>query len=110
MLELQLRDIEVRLTAAELDADPEALRAERGELADDGLAGDAGLVAAAGPGPRVSQPVAKSSQSRVAHRQLPLGPRARTARAGPRLSGYARRTVRAGQRAPDSARRTARAG
>ena len=54
MLELQLRDIEVRLTVAELDADLEVLRAKNGDLADDGLAGDVDLVAAAGPGPRVS--------------------------------------------------------
>ena len=63
MLELQLRDIEVRLAVAELETDLEALRAKHSELADDGLVGDAGLVAAAGPGPRVSQPVASGRPS-----------------------------------------------
>jgi hypothetical protein len=38
MLELQLRDIEVRLIVAELDTYLEALRAKHDELADDGLA------------------------------------------------------------------------
>ena len=44
MLELQLRDIDVRFIMVELNADLEALRVKRGELADDGLAGEAALV------------------------------------------------------------------
>ena len=74
MLELQLRDIEVRLTVAEIDADLEALRVKHGELAEDGLAGGTGLVAAVGPGAR------------------------RTARAGPLEPGR-----EAGPRTPDRA-------
>ena len=131
MLELQLRDIEVRLTVAELDADLEALRAKHGDLADDGLAGDVDLVAAAGPGSRDSYPFAfgrPRRASRASHsgsfRSLSAATpgataRARatrpSARAGPRASGprmpfRAHRNARARPRAPGRARRTARAG
>jgi hypothetical protein len=71
MLELQLHDIEVRLTVA--------------KLADDGLASDAGLVAATGPG----QPVASGRSSLVRRASL----------SGSFCSGLARRAARAGQRA-----------
>ena len=90
MLELQLHDIEVRLTVAKLDANLEALRAKRGELADDVLASDAGLVAAAGPDQRVSQRVASGRSS--------LGRRASLSGSllGPRPPGSACRTARRG--------------
>jgi hypothetical protein len=104
MLELQQRDIEVRLSVAELDADLEALHANRGEFADEGLAGDAGLVAVAWPSPRVSQPFASGRPSRASRASLSSSSRLdrahRAARTGPR----------AGQRAPGCARRTARRG
>jgi hypothetical protein len=88
MLELQLNDIEVRLTVSKLDANLEALRAKRGELADDVLASDAGLVAAAGSDQRVSERVASGRSSLGRHASL--------------SSSFARAAL-AGQCVPDSA-------
>jgi hypothetical protein len=97
MLELQLRDIEVRLTMAELDADLEALNAKHGELADECLA-----CARPTDLPTSRLWPAQSSQSRVALRLFPLAlhrhagrhyPRARLGR--PRAPGRARRAARA---------------
>jgi hypothetical protein len=130
--ELHLRDIEDRLTVAELDADLEALRAKHCELADDGLADDAGLVTAARPGPWVSQTVASGRLSQASRASLSgsfrslsdnnrslsnatPGATARAfapwplVRAGPRVPGCARRAELAGPRPSCRARRAARA-
>jgi hypothetical protein len=138
ILEFQLRDIELRLTLAELDADLEVLCTKHCELAEDD--------------PQVSQPVASNRPSQACRASLsgsfrslsdnirplsaatsdatasarapwPLacaGLRApdrahRTARVGPRAPGYPRRAALAGSRSPglpvtDHARRTTRAG